>query len=69
MQESHALGTDIDEAGIEARHDLLDLCHVDVTYRERHGALLLLVLYQLLVFEQGYRDVFRLNINDYFTCH
>ena len=69
VQESYALCTDIDEAGIQSGHDLLDLCRVDVAYRERLGALLLLVFYQLLVFEQGYRDVFRLNIDDYFTCH
>ena len=69
VQESYALGTDINEACVESGHQLLHLCHIDVTHRERHRALLLLVFYQLLVLEQGNGDVFRLNINDYFTCH
>ena len=69
MQEGHTFGTDIDKAGIESGHQFSDLCHVDVTHREGHRPLLLLVFHQLFVFEQRNRDVFRLNINDYFTCH
>ena len=69
MQEGNAFRADIDEAGIKARHQFFNLCYIDVTNRERHGALLFLVFYQFLVFEQGNRYVFWLDIDDYFTCH
>ena len=69
VQEGDALSSYIDEAGVEPGHQLFHLCHIDVAYRERLRALLLLVFDQLFVFKECDRDVFRLHINDYFTCH
>ena len=69
VQEGYAFRADIDEAGIQPRHQFLNLCHIDVSHRERLRALLLLVFHQLFVFKQRNRDVFRLDINNYFTCH
>ena len=69
MQKGHAFGSDINETSVEARHQLFHFRHIDVAYRERCRALLLLVFHQLLVFEQGNGDVLRLHIDDNFTCH
>ena len=70
MQESITLRTYIYEAGVEAGHELAHLAQIDVADRVASlFALLVLVFYQIFVFEQGDRDLFRLNINNYFTCH
>ena len=69
MQECNTFGSDINETSVKSWHQLLDLCHINVAHRERCRALLLLVLYQLLILEQGNAYVLWLHINDNFTCH
>ena len=69
MQESVTLIPYVDKTGVEARHELLHLCDVDVAHREVGRAGLVLVFYQSFVLEQGDGDLFWLDVNDYFACH
>ena len=52
MQESITLIPDIDEAGVEARHEFLHFCDVDVAHREVGRAGLVLVFNQSFVLKQ-----------------
>ena len=69
MQESVTLVPDVDETGVEARHELLHLCDVDVAYREVGRSGLVLVFYQPFVLKQGDGNLLRLDVNDNFACH
>ena len=69
MQESVTLIPDVDEAGVEARHEFLHFCDVDVAHREVGRAGLVLVFNQSFVLKQGDGDLLRLDVNDNFTCH
>lgn len=69
MQESIAFVTYIHETGVEPRHEFLHFGDVDVAYRVAGRARLVLVFNQSFVFEQGDRNLFRLDIDNYFTCH
>ena len=61
--------THIDETGIESRHELLDLAGIDVAYREFCLVSFFLILYELLVFEQGDGHFCRFGIDDKFAGH
>ena len=69
MKKGVTLITDIYKAGVQPRHQFLDLCHVDVSNREAGLSRLALVFHQPLVFEQCNRNLFRLGIDNYFACH
>ena len=69
VKKSVALIAYIDEAGIEAGHQFLYLCHINVAHRETCLAGLALVLHQPLVLKQGYRDFLGLSIDNYFAGH
>ena len=51
MKKGVTLITDIYKAGVQPRHQFLDLCHVDVSNREARLSWLTLVFNQTLVFE------------------
>ena len=57
MDESVLLIPDVDERGVQAGHDLLDLPQVDVADGIPRLALFLVQLDQLLVLEQGDGDL------------
>ena len=68
MQEGITLRAYVNEAGIESGHEFAHTAQVDVT----NGvagllAFLVLVFYQILVFEKRNRNLLWLNINDEFT--
>ncbi len=70
MQESITLRAYIHEAGVESGHQLAHAAQIDVAYRVACLlALLVLVFYQILVLKQGDGNLFRLDIDDQFTCH
>ena len=69
MQEGITLRAYFHEAGIQSGHELAHLAQIDVANGERCLALLVLVFNQVFVFKQCDGYLFRLDINDYFTCH
>ena len=69
MQEGIALVTDIDEAGIEAGHELPDFRQVHVAHGVGNALFLLLILRQALVLCQRYGDLLRLYVNVQFACY
>ena len=52
------------EAGVEPRHQFLDLCRIDVSNRKRCLSGFVLVFHQVLILKQGYRYGFRLDIDN-----
>lgn len=58
MKKGIAFVAYIHKTGVETRHQLFDFCYVDVAHRERGRAGLVLILHEVLVLEQSYRDFF-----------
>ena len=69
MQKGVAFITDIHETGIQTCHQFFNLGNVNVSNGIRCRAWLCLVFYQILVFQQGNRNLVRTNINYYFAGH
>ena len=70
MEKGVALGAYVNEAGVQSGHELAHTAQIDVA--DRVAGLLaffVLVFHQILVLEQGHRNLFRLNIDDEFACH
>ena len=69
MQEGITLVTDINEAGIESGHELLDFRQVHVAHGVRDTLLFLLILCQSLVLGQRDGDLLRLYVDVKFACY
>ena len=55
MEKSVLVVTDVEESGVESRHDFLHLSHVKVSYSIRNVAALLLQRHQAGILKQGNR--------------
>ena len=69
MEKGVAFMTNVDEARVEAWHELADTRIIDVTHIEASLKLLLLVFHEALVLGEGYGYLLGLYIYDNFTGH
>lgn len=69
VEEGISLMSDTHETGVETWHDFSHPCQIDVANRKMFGLCFFLKLNEFLVFEQGNRNFFSVDIDDNFACH
>ena len=69
MQESVTFIAHVYKTGIETRHKFLYLGNVNVAHGEVSRTWFILIFNQPFVLKQGNRNLFWLNVDNYFACH
>ncbi len=69
MKKSVLLVAYVDEGGVKARHQFLDLCQIDVADGIGYVSRFFLQGDEARILQQGYRDLCGLDVDNQFTFH